>query len=77
MTLQVADTPKFSTSNWLRSVGAVVAGFASVVVLSTGTDAILHSTGIYPPLDQPQGTWTLAVALAYRTVFTVADDPFS
>ncbi|HEY9010407.1 MAG TPA: hypothetical protein VIN06_05270 [Devosia sp.] len=72
MTMQVTDTPKFSVPNWLRSVGAVVAGFATVVVLSTATDAVLHSSGIYPPLDQPQGTWTLAVALAYRTLFTVA-----
>jgi hypothetical protein len=71
MTMQMTESSKVST-RWLRSAGAVVAGFATVVVLSMGTDAVLHSTGIYPPLDQPQGAWTLVVALIYRTAFTIA-----
>lgn len=70
MTMQVTENATISHPR-LRSIAAVVAGFATVVALSMGTDAVLHSTGIYPPLDQPQGTWTLVVALIYRTVFTI------
>ena len=72
MTMQVADTPKFSVPGWLRSTGAVVAGLATVVVLSTGADAVAHGVGFYPPLGEAQPGWTLIVALAYRTGFTVA-----
>lgn len=71
MTMQMTENSTVSHPR-LRSVGAVVAGFATVVALSMGTDALLHSTGVFPPLDQPQGTWTLVVALIYRTAFTIA-----
>jgi hypothetical protein len=71
MTMQMTTTSRISFGP-LRSAGAVFAGLVTVVVLSSVTDAVLHSTGIYPPLDQPQGSGSLAIALAYRTVFTVA-----
>ena len=59
--------------SFLKSAGAVVAGFLTVVVLSTGTDAILEAAGIFPPASDAGlfVTWMLAVALAYRTVYTV------
>jgi hypothetical protein len=56
----------------LRYVGAVVFGFAVVVVLSTATDSVLHAIGVYPP--ESQGLWDPALnalALAYRCIFTV------
>jgi hypothetical protein len=60
--------------NFLKySVWPVLAGFLTVVLLSTGTDAILEAAGIFPPATN-QGlfvTWMLALALAYRTVYTV------
>lgn len=59
--------------SFLKSAGAVVAGFAVVVVLSTLTDFILESAGILPPVSE-QGlyvTWMLALALAYRIAYTV------
>ena len=46
----------------------VVAGFFTVVVLSTGTDYVLEHAGILPM--QMTGGF-LAIALAYRTVYTV------
>jgi hypothetical protein len=57
----------------LRSIGAVVAGFLACAVLSIVTDFILEAAGWFPPLDEPQRTTAtmLAVALAYRTVYTV------
>ena len=70
MSMQMTETTHVSFRP-LRSAGALIAGFAVVVALSMGTDAVLHSTGIYPPLDQPQGTWTLVGALIYRTAFTM------
>jgi hypothetical protein len=61
-----------SVMNILRSMAAVVAGFIAVVLLSTGTDYVLEASHIFPPpaqqLNQPG---ILAVALAYRCLFTV------
>jgi hypothetical protein len=58
----------------LKSVGAVLAGFLVVVLLSTVTDAILESTGVLPPANQPgvyMATWMLVLALLYRSVYTL------
>ena len=57
----------------LRSIGAVLAGFLAVVVLSVGTDAILEGTGMLAPPDKPEllTTAMLVAALAYRTVYTI------
>lgn len=57
----------------IKSIWAVVAGFLTVVVLSMGTDMVLETTGIFPPPSE-MGlfvTWMLALALFYRTVYTV------
>ena len=56
----------------LKSIGAVVAGFLTVVMLSIITDTILEKSGIFPPQTVPYASWMLGVALFYRTVFTVA-----
>src|SRR5262245_36226102 len=57
----------------LKSAGAVVAGFLTVVVLSMGTDWVLETIGIFPPASDAglYVTWMLALALTYRTVYTV------
>ena len=56
----------------LKSIGAVAAGFVAVLVLSVGTDMILEKTGVFPNPNQTLFvTWMLAVALAYRTMYTV------
>jgi hypothetical protein len=55
-----------------RSVGAVLLGFVAVVVLSLGTDQVLHVLGVYPPWGQPMRDPGLnLLALAYRTVYAV------
>lgn len=56
----------------LRSIGAVFAGFLAVVITHTGTDAVMHATGVFPPLGQPMSDALFLLATAYRTVFTVA-----
>jgi len=57
----------------LKSIGAVVAGFAVVAVLSVATDAILESLGILPPQTDPGAymPWMLSLALLYRSLYTV------
>jgi len=58
-------------STW-RSIGAVGAGFLSVVVLSLAADLALHALKVYPPWEQGLHDPLLNVlALSYRIVFTV------
>jgi len=53
-------------------VFAVFLGFVTVVVLSLGTDQILHVLKIYPPWGQPMYQPGLnLLALSYRIVYTV------
>ena len=54
-----------------RSIGAVLAGIVAGVVLTLGTDGILHATGVFPPWGQPLGDVPLLLATAYRTVYGI------
>jgi hypothetical protein len=56
----------------LRSIGAVFAGLVAVFVLSLGTDALLHATGIYPPWLKPMSTPLWLLAIGYRIVYGIA-----
>src|ERR1700716_2457269 len=59
-------------SNPLRSIVAIVVGFLAVVVLSLGTDQVLHVLEVYPPWGEPMYEPGLnLLALAYRTVYAV------
>lgn len=55
----------------MKSLWAVVAGFIVVVALSTGTDALLEKIGLFPDPGVILGSGYLALALMYRTVYTV------
>jgi hypothetical protein len=56
----------------LRSTAAVLAGFVAVVVLSLGTDQVLHVLGVYHPWGQPMFEPGLNfLALSYRIVYTI------
>ena len=55
-----------------RSVLAVFVGFVVVVVLSLGTDEVLHLLKVYPPWGEPMYQPGLnLLALSYRAVFTI------
>ena len=55
-----------------RSVAALFFGFVAVVVLSLGTDEVLHLLKVYPPWNQPMYDPGLCLlALSYRIVYTV------
>jgi hypothetical protein len=55
-----------------RSIGAVLAGFVAIVILSIGTDMALHAAGIFPALGRPMSDALFLLATAYRTVYSVA-----
>jgi hypothetical protein len=62
---------KQSRRRW-RNAAAILLGFAAVVVLSLGTDQVLHVLNVYPPWGEPMyDTGLLLLALAYRIVYTV------
>ena len=54
-----------------RSVWSIVAGFLVVVVLSIGTDAVLHAAGIFPALGKRMSAGLFILATVYRTIFGV------
>ena len=54
-----------------RSIGALLAGFVFVVILSLGTDLALHAAGIFPPLGQIMSNALFLLATIYRTVYAV------
>ena len=58
--------------NTWKSIGAVLAGFVAVVVLSLGTDLVLHATGVFPPWDQRMSDALFLLATVYRTIYCIA-----
>ena len=55
-----------------RSIASVGLGFLAVVLLSLGTDQVLHVLNIYPPWGQPMHEPGLNfLALSYRCVYTL------
>lgn len=54
-----------------RSIWAIVAGVVAVIVLSLGTDALLHGTGVFPPVGRPMSDALFALATAYRVVYGI------
>lgn len=55
-----------------RSIAALLAGFLTVVILSIGTDALLHATGVFPPWGQRMADELLLLATAYRIIYGIA-----
>jgi hypothetical protein len=57
-----------------RSIGAVLAGMLVGIILTIGTDIVLHAVGVFPPWGQSMVGFGGALLLAtiYRTVYGVA-----
>ena len=71
MTIPAARLAAHPRNLW-RSTGAVLIGFVAVVILSLGTDQVLHWLGVYPPWGQPMYDAGLnLLALSYRLVYSV------
>jgi hypothetical protein len=76
---QLTGDTAVSTSNAthqprrLRSVGAVVAGLGGIFAVTTGVDAVMHATGVFPPVGAPPMADRLfLLAFGYRFVIDVA-----
>src|SRR6266852_8009590 len=54
-----------------RSISAVVAGILTGVILSIGTDAVLHATHLFPPMGQRMSDALFVLATAYRIVYAI------
>jgi peptidoglycan/LPS O-acetylase OafA/YrhL len=52
-------------------VGAVAGGFVVTALLSLGTDAVMHATGVFPPWGEPMAGGLFVWATVYRIIFTV------
>ena len=71
MTTQSTTATAHPRRLW-RSTGALLLGFLVVVVLSLGTDEVLHLLKVYPPWDQPMREPGLnLLALGYRTIYAI------
>jgi len=57
-----------------RSIGAVLAGMIAGIVLSLGTDLVLHAARVFPPWGASMAGYdgALLVATIYRTIYGVA-----
>ncbi len=58
--------------NTKKSIGAVVAGVATIIVVTTVVDIALHATGVFPPMDQPIGNGLALLASSYRLIISIA-----
>jgi hypothetical protein len=68
---RVDNTKAKRFSRILRSIGAVLSGLIATVVLSLGTDFLMHATGVYPAWSQPMDDSQFALATAYRSVYAI------
>jgi len=69
----VSTTPTESkVKRAFRSAGAVFAGLIATIVLSLGSDVLMHATEIYPPWGEPMSDSQFSIATVYRAVFGVA-----
>lgn len=72
MSTQTTESPDAIAPPRLgKRIWAVVAGFIAVVVLSIGTDAVLHSMHVFPPLGQRMSDKLFLIATIYRTVYAI------
>ena len=56
----------------LKSIGAVVAGVLTIIIVTTVVDIVLHVVRIFPPMDQPINDALALLASFYRLVISIA-----
>jgi hypothetical protein len=49
----------------------VLIGLFAGIIVTLGTDIVLHATGVFPPWGQPVGDLPLMLATAYRSVYGI------
>ncbi len=55
----------------LKSIGAVVAGVLTIIIVTTIVDIVLHVAHIYPAWDQPLTDALALLASSYRFIISV------
>ena len=55
----------------MKSIGAILAGFLVIVVLSIGTDTVMHALSIFPPMGKPMADSLWLLATVYRAVYGI------
>jgi peptidoglycan/LPS O-acetylase OafA/YrhL len=55
-----------------RSIAALLIGMAAGIALTIATDFVLHAIHVFPPWDRRVPDALLALATAYRTVYSIA-----
>src|SRR5437763_456348 len=55
----------------LQRVGAVLAGFVAIIVLSVLTDEALRAAHLFPPLGKPMSSSLFLLATAYRAIYAI------
>ncbi|WP_437729034.1 hypothetical protein [Sorangium sp. So ce861] len=69
LTITTDATPARTT---LRSIGAVLCGLLSTVILTTAVDLALHASGVFPPHGERMADALFVLALAYRIPLNAA-----
>lgn len=59
------------SGNIFRGILAILAGFLATAILSIGTDAALHASGVFPPMGHPMSGALFVLATTYRIVYTI------
>ena len=57
-------------SKW-KSVFAVVTGFVVIFILSSGMDAVMHVTGVFPAYGEVMSDVLFAWATVYRVIISI------
>jgi hypothetical protein len=70
MKAEMARAASDPRARW-SSIVAVLLGFVAVVILSLGTDVIMHLTRVFPPWGQTMSDELFLLATAYRFIYTV------
>ena len=55
----------------MNSFLSVFLGLLATVLLSVGTDALMHGTGVFPPMGQPMSGGLFVLATAYRILYGI------
>ncbi|HEY4641937.1 MAG TPA: hypothetical protein VII75_11385 [Thermoanaerobaculia bacterium] len=55
----------------MKTTGSLLAGLATIFVVTTAVDVVLHATGVFPPWGQPMSDALFALAVAYRTIICI------
>ena len=73
-TVECLRNSRTRSSRQVRSTVSILAGFATVVLLSVATDTALEKLDIFPSQNEAAGYvwWMYAVALVYRSMYAVA-----